>query len=170
MTTSGSPPALTPMFAQYFGIKERYPEAIMLMRVGDFYEAYGDDAETIARRLHIALTSKEAGGGERLAMAGVPHHALDNYLAKLVAQQCVVAIADQLEPPVPNKLTKRDVTRVVTPGTLIEEHLLDRSGNNYLVAVTQADDALGIAAADISTGRALVTAYSGEGSLDEMLA
>jgi DNA mismatch repair protein MutS len=157
------------MFAQYFGIKERYADAIVLMRVGDFYEAYGDDAETIARRLQIALTSKEAGSGKRLSMAGVPHHALDNYLAKLVAQQCVVAIADQLEPTVPNKLTRRDVTRVVTPGTLIEEHLLDRASNNYLVALTQEGEALGIAGADISTGRAIVTAYSGEGSLDEML-
>jgi len=157
------------MFAQYFGIKERYADAIVLMRVGDFYEAYGDDAETIARRLHIALTSKEAGSGKRLAMAGVPHHALDVYLAKLVAQQCVVAIADQLEAPIPNKLTRRDVTRLVTPGTLIEEHLLERSSNNYLTALTQEGEALGIASADISTGRAIVTAYSGEGSLDEML-
>jgi DNA mismatch repair protein MutS len=165
-----APPAYTPLFAQYFGIKERHPETVLLMRVGDFYEAYGEDAEAIARRLQIALTSKEAGGGERMAMAGVPHHALDHYLGKLVAQQCVVAIADQLEAPVPNKLTRRDVTRVVTPGTLIEEHFLDRGANNYLTALTMVGEALGVASADISTGRALVTAYSGEGSLDDMLA
>jgi DNA mismatch repair protein MutS len=124
------------MFEQYFGLKAKHADAIMLMRVGDFYEAYGDDAETIARLLQIALTSKEAGGGTRLAMAGVPHHALDVYLAKLVAQRRVVAIADQVEAPVPNKLTRREVTRVVTPGTLIEEHLLDRATNNYLTALT----------------------------------
>src|SRR6202790_5087928 len=158
------------MFAQYFAIKERYADAIVLMRVGDFYEAYGDDAETIARRLHIALTSKEAGSGKRLAMAGVPQHALDAYLAKLVAQQCVVAIADQLEAPVPNKLTRRDVTRVVTPGTLIEEHLLDRASNNYLVAVTTSEDAVGIAYADVSTGRAAATAFGGDNAIDDALA
>jgi DNA mismatch repair protein MutS len=169
MTTIASGPAYTPLFAQYFGIKERHPDAIVLMRVGDFYEAYGEDAETIARRLQIALTSKESGRGERLSMAGVPYHALDNYLGKLVAQQCVVAVADQLEEPVPNKLVKRDVTRIVTPGTLLEEHLLERGSNNYLTVLTMCGEALGVASADISTGRALITAYSGEGSLEEML-
>ena len=116
----------SPMLEQYFGMKHRYPEAILLSRVGDFYEAYGDDAETIARALSIALTSKEAGGGRRVAMAGVPHHALDGYLAKLVAQRRVVALAEQLEAPVPNKLVRRDVVRVVTPGTLLEEHILEK--------------------------------------------
>src|ERR1700694_528765 len=124
----------SPMLDQTSGMKHRYPEAILLSRVGDFYEAYGEDAETVARALSIALTSKEAGGGKRVAMAGVPHHALDGYLAKLVAQQCVVALADQLEAPVPNRLVRRDVTRVVTPGTLIEEHLLERASDNYPAA------------------------------------
>jgi DNA mismatch repair protein MutS len=151
-------------------MKSRYPDAILLSRVGDFYEAYGDDATTIAASLQIALTSKEAGGGQRVAMAGVPHHALDKYLADLVAQQRIVALADQLEVPVPNKLVRRDVTRVVTPGTLIEEHLLERGANNYLAALTLAGDAIGIAYADISTGRACGTAYSGDGALDETLA
>ena len=152
----------SPMLEQYFSMKARYPDAILLSRVGDFYEAYGEDATTIAAALQIALTSKEAGGGGRVAMAGVPHHALDKYLAELVAQQRIVALADQLEIPVPNKLVRRDVTRVVTPGTLIEEHLLDRGSNNYLAALTLAGDAIGIAYADISTGRAAATAYSGE--------
>ncbi len=160
----------SPMLEQYFAMKERYPDAILLSRVGDFYEAYGDDATTIAAALQIALTSKEAGGGRRVAMAGVPHHALDKYLADLVAQQRIVALADQLEVPVPNKLVRRDVTRVVTPGTLIEEHLLERGSNNYLAALTVAGDAIGIAYADISTGRAAATAYSGDGGLDETLA
>ena len=159
----------SPMLEQYFGMKARYPDAILLSRVGDFYEAYGDDATTIAAALQIALTSKESGGGGRVAMAGVPHHALDKYLAELVAQQRIVALADQLEIPVPNKLVRRDVTRVVTPGTLIEEHLLDRGTNNYLAALTLAGDALGIAYADISTGRAAATAYSGDGALEETL-
>jgi len=162
-------PRYSPLLEQYFGMKSRYPDAILLSRVGDFYEAYGDDATTIATALQIALTSKEAGGGQRVAMAGVPYHSLDPYLAKLVAQQRIVALAEQLEPPIPNKLVRRDVTRVVTPGTLIEENLLDRASNNYLAALTLAGDAVAIAYADISTGRAAATAYSGENGIDEML-
>ena len=160
----------SPMLEQYFGMKGRYPEAILLSRVGDFYEAYGDDAETIARALAIALTSKEAGGGRRIAMAGVPHHALDGYLSKLVAQRRVVALAEQLEAPIPNKLVRRDVVRVVTPGTLLEEHILDRSSHNYLAALTAADDVIALAHADISTGHVSATAFEGESALEDALA
>jgi DNA mismatch repair protein MutS len=158
------------MLEQYFAMKSRHPDAILLARVGDFYEAYGDDATTIAQALQIALTSKEAGSGQRVAMAGVPHHALDGYLAKLVHQQRIVALAEQMEVPVPNRLTRRDVVRVVTPGTLIEETLLERASNNYLTALTVAGEAIGIASADISTGRALATAFSGDGAIDEVIA
>ncbi|HTW85380.1 MAG TPA: DNA mismatch repair protein MutS [Candidatus Sulfotelmatobacter sp.] len=160
----------SPMLEQYFGMKSRYPEAILLSRVGDFYEAYGDDAETIARALAIALTSKEAGGGRRIAMAGVPHHALDGYLSKLVAQRRVVALAEQLEAPIPNKLVRRDVVRVVTPGTLLEEHILDRSQHNYLAALTAAEDVVALAHADISTGHVAATAFEGETALEDALA
>jgi DNA mismatch repair protein MutS len=160
----------SPMLEQYFGMKARYPEAILLSRVGDFYEAYGEDAETVARALSIALTSKEGGGGKRVAMAGVPHHALDGYLAKLVAQRRVVALAEQLEAPIPNKLVRRDVVRVVTPGTLLEEHILDRSAHNYLAAITVQDDVIALAHADISTGHVLATAFDGEGALDDVIA
>ncbi len=158
------------MLEQYFGMKARHPEAILLSRVGDFYEAYGEDAETIARALSIALTSKEAGSGQRIAMAGVPHHALDGYLAKLVAQRRVVALAEQLEAPIPNKLVKRDIVRVVTPGTLVEEQLLARSSNNYLAALTALEDVIALAHADISTGYCAATAFSGEGAIDDVLA
>ena len=160
----------SPMLEQYFGMKHRYPEAILLSRVGDFYEAYGEDAETIARALSIALTSKEAGGGRRVAMAGVPHHALDGYLAKLVAQRRVVALAEQLEAPIPNKLVRRDVVRVVTPGTLLEEHILERSAHNYLAAITSYDDVIALAHADISTGHVSATAFDGESALEDVLA
>ncbi len=165
-----SDPKYSPMLEQYFGLKAKHPEAILLARVGDFYEAYGDDAETIARLLSIALTSKEAGSGQRVAMAGVPYHALDGYLAKLVAQRRVIALAEQLEAPVPNKLVRRDVVRIVTPGTLIEEHLLERGVNNYLAALTVHEDVIALAHADISTGSALATAFSGDGALDEAIA
>ncbi|MBV9440288.1 MAG: DNA mismatch repair protein MutS, partial [Candidatus Eremiobacteraeota bacterium] len=159
----------SPMLEQYFGMKHRYPEAILLSRVGDFYEAYGDDAETIARALSIALTSKEAGGGRRIAMAGVPYHALNGYLAKLVAQRRVIALAEQLEAPIPNKLVRRDVVRVVTPGTVLEEQLLDRSAHNYLAAITALDDVIGLAHADVSTGHLAATAFEGETGLDDAL-
>jgi DNA mismatch repair protein MutS len=167
MTTTAT---WSPMLEQYFGMKHRYPEAILLSRVGDFYEAYGDDADTIARALSIALTSKDAGGGRKIAMAGVPHHALDGYLAKLVAQRRVVALAEQLEAPVPNKLVRRDVVRVVTPGTLLEEHILDRSAHNYLAAITTVDDVIAVAYADISTGHVAATAFDGEAALEDALA
>jgi DNA mismatch repair protein MutS len=160
----------SPMLEQYFGMKTRYPEAILLSRVGDFYEAYGDDAQTIAQALQIALTSKESGGGRRVAMAGVPHHALAGYLHKLVAQRFIVALAEQLEAPVPNKLVKRDVVRIVTPGTLIEEQLLDGKSHNYLAAVTVVDETFALAYADISTGHCAATALEGEGAYDEVLA
>ncbi|HEY1881831.1 MAG TPA: DNA mismatch repair protein MutS [Candidatus Cybelea sp.] len=158
------------MLEQYFGMKARHPEAILLSRVGDFYEAYGEDAETIARALQIALTSKEAGAGQRVAMAGVPHHALSGYLAKLVQQRFIVALAEQLEVPQPNRLVRRDVVRLVTPGTLIEEQLLDGKQNNYLAAVAIAGETFAIAYADVSTSYSAATAIAGENAYDELLA
>src|SRR5579864_4925445 len=136
------------MLEQYFGMKSKHPEAILLSRVGDFYEAYGEDAEVVARALQIALTSKEAGSGRRVAMAGVPHHALAQYLARLVAQRFIVALAEQLEAPQPNKLVRRDVVRIVTPGTLIEDQLLDGKQNNYLAAISLVGETFALAHAD----------------------
>src|SRR5690242_2706534 len=160
----------SPMLEQYFGMKARHPEAILLSRVGDFYEAYGEDAETIARALSIALTSKEAGSGRRVAMAGVPHHALSQYLARLVQQRFIVALAEQLEVPQPNKLVRRDVVRIITPGTLIEDQLLDGKQNNYLAAVTAVDETFALAYADVSTGLCAATALTGDTAYDELLA
>jgi DNA mismatch repair protein MutS len=158
------------MLEQYFGMKAKHPDAILLSRVGDFYEAYGDDAETIARALSIALTSKEAGAGRRIAMAGVPHHALDGYLGKLVAQRRVVALAEQLEAPVANKLVRRDVVRVVTPGTVIEEQMLERGAHAYLAALCGLGDVVAVAHADVSTGHVAATAFGGESAFDDALA
>jgi len=160
----------SPMLEQYFGMKGKHPEAILLSRVGDFYEAYGEDAETIARALQIALTSKEAGGGKRVAMAGVPHHALTQYLARLVAQRFVVALAEQLEVPQPNKLVRRDVVRLVTPGTLVEEQLLDGKQNNYLAAIAAIEETFALAFADVSTGYCAATAFGGESAYDDAIA
>src|SRR5581483_8050277 len=158
------------MLEQYFGMKDKHPEAILLSRVGDFYEAYGEDAEIVARALQIALTSKEAGGGQRVAMAGVPHHALGQYLARLVAQRFVVALAEQLEVPQPNRLVRRDVVRLVTPGTLVEEQLLDVKQNNYLAAIAMVGETFALAYADVSTSYAAATAIGGEDSYEELLA
>ncbi len=158
------------MLAQYFGMKSKHPDAILLSRVGDFYEAYGDDAETIARALQITLTAKDAGAGKKVAMAGVPHHALDGYLAKLVLQRRVVALAEQLEAPVPNKLVRRDVVRVVTPGTVIEEQMLEAGAHTYLAAIAALDEVVGLAHADVSTGLVMATAFSGETALDDAMA
>ncbi len=157
------------MLDQYFGMKAKHPEAVLLSRVGDFYEAYGEDAETVSRAVQIALTSKEAGG-HRIAMAGVPHHALSNYLARLVQQRFIVALAEQLEVPQPNKLVRRDVVRLITPGTLIEDHLLDGKQNNYLAAVALVGDCFALAHADVSTGYCAVTALGGESAHEELLA
>lgn len=160
----------SPMLEQYFGMKSRHPDAVLLSRVGDFYEAYGEDAETIARALSIALTSKEAGGGKRVAMAGVPHHALSQYLVRLVQQRFIVALAEQLEVPQPNRLVRRDVVRVVTPGTLIEDQLLEGKQNNYLAAISAIDETFALAYADVSTGLCAATALTGEAAYDELLA
>ncbi|MBV9057011.1 MAG: DNA mismatch repair protein MutS, partial [Candidatus Eremiobacteraeota bacterium] len=160
----------SPMLEQYFGMKAKHPEAILLSRVGDFYEAYGEDAEIIAKALQIALTSKEAGGGRRVAMAGVPHHALGQYLARLVHQRFIVALAEQLEMPQPNRLVRRDIVRLVTPGTLVEDQLLEGGRNNYLAAVTIAGESFALAYADVSTGYSEATAISGDGAYEEVLA
>ncbi|HEY1654096.1 MAG TPA: DNA mismatch repair protein MutS [Candidatus Tumulicola sp.] len=167
---SGSAAKYSPMLEQYFGMKNKHPDAVLLSRVGDFYEAYGEDAETIARALQIALTSKEAGSGRRVAMAGVPHHALAAYLARLVAQGFVVALAEQLEVPQPNKLVRRDVVRLVTPGTLIEDQLLDGKQNNYLAAIAAIEGTFALAYADVSTGFCAATALTGPDSYEELLA
>src|SRR5262249_15491608 len=123
----------TPLLRQYFATRLEHPGIILLMRVGDFFEAYGDDAETIARDLDITLTGRE-DGGLRIPMAGVPHHACDRYVARLIAKGRRVALMDQVEDPKYAKgLVKRKVTRVVTPGTILEDAMLDAKSNNYLV-------------------------------------
>ncbi len=145
--------AETPLRRQYLEIKRRYPHAIVFFRLGDFYETFDDDARTVARELEIALTSRPVGKGKRVPLAGVPHHALDSYLARLIAKGYKVAICEQVEQPAPGRrLLAREVVRVVTPGTLVEEGLLDQRSNNYLAAVVAEGDAAGLAYTDISTG------------------
>lgn len=153
----------TPLIKQYFAIKAKYPDAVLLFRVGDFYEAYGADALKLVEIIHIALTSKSNGAAGRIEMAGFPHHALDTYLPKLVRAGKRVAICDQLEDPKKVKtLVKRGVTELVTPGVSINDAVLDIKENNFLGALHIEKNRAGIAFLDISTGEFLTA----EGSLE----
>lgn len=142
---------VTPLRRQYLRIKQRYPEAIVFFRLGDFYETFDEDARVTSKVLGITLTSREMGKGQRVPMAGVPFHALDNYLVKLINGGYKVAICEQLSPP-GKGLVERDVIRVVTPGTVIETALLSDRNNNYLVSVVVDGNEAGVAYADITTG------------------
>jgi DNA mismatch repair protein MutS len=154
---------------QYHQLKARYPGALLMFRLGDFYELFYDDAQVAARELEIVLTSREVGKGRRIPMCGVPHHALDTYLARLVERGYRIAICDQLEDPrVARGLVKRDVVRVVTPGTVIEQPLLPQHTNNFLVAVAAGGGRWGLAAADLSTGEFQVTELPGAGTLAQL--
>jgi DNA mismatch repair protein MutS len=162
---------LTPMLRQYVQLKDERPDVVLLMRVGDFYEAYGEDAETIARELAITLTGRDIQGlPEKFPMAGVPFHALDRYLARLVQKGFKVAICDQVEDPKQAKgLVKRRVTRVVTPGTLVEDALLDAKSNNYLVAALLGAPVCGVGVVDVSTGEFLITEIPDEAGIAKVV-
>ena len=125
----------TPARRQYLRIKSEHQDAILLFRMGDFYETFDDDARVISRELEIALTSREFGAGSRIPLAGIPYHALDSYLARLIRQGYKVAICEQTSDPAKSRgLVDRAVVRIVTPGTIVEESLLDGKSNNYLAA------------------------------------
>ena len=159
------------MLQQYFAAKAEHPGVLMAIRVGDFYEFYGPDAETAATALEITLTGREDAENGRVPMAGVPHHALERYLVRLVAKGHRVALMEQLEDPKKAKgLVKRGVTRVLTPGTLVEESMLQAGENCFLAAVCVADGRAGLATLDPSTGEFAVTETLGEGAIDALLA
>ncbi len=155
----------TPLMRQYSSIKERHPNALLLFRLGDFYELFFEDATVAARELQITLTSRNKEKGVAIPMCGVPYHAAEGYIAKLIRKGYRVAICDQVEDPrVAKKLVKREVTRVVTPGTATDSQVLEPRRNNYLAAVaegTNGSDTLGLAFADLSTGDFLVTEFNG---------
>ncbi|WP_455392289.1 DNA mismatch repair protein MutS [[Eubacterium] cellulosolvens] len=144
---------MTPLMKQYTTIKRKYQDSILLFRMGDFYETFFDDAKTVARELNIVLTSREKNKGKKIPLAGVPHHAVQAYISRLIQKGYRVAICDQVEDPKLAKgLVKRDVTRVITPGTILEDTMLKSRDNNYLMSLVVRDDRYGIAAVDISTG------------------
>ena len=149
---------LSPMMQQYVDTKEEYKDCILFYRLGDFYEMFFEDATLASKELEITLTGKDCGLEERAPMCGIPHHALDGYLIKLVSKGYKVAIAEQVEDPKQAKgIMKREVVRVVTPGTIINSNALDETKNNYLMSIIYIDDVFGISIADISTGDYYVT-------------
>lgn len=160
---------LTPMMKQYFELKAKHPDAIMLFRCGDFYETYSEDAVTASEILGITLTKRANGQGKTVEMAGFPHHALDTYLPKLIRAGRRVAICDQLEDPkATKKLVKRGITELVTPGVAINDNVLSYKENNFLAAVHFGKTACGIAFLDISTGEFL-TAEGQTDYIDKLL-
>ena len=160
---------LTPMMKQFFELKAKHPDAIMLFRCGDFYETYSEDAVTASEILGITLTKRANGQGKTVEMAGFPHHALDTYLPKLIRAGRRVAICDQLEDPkTTKKLVKRGITELVTPGVAINDNVLSYKENNFLAAVHFGKTACGIAFLDISTGEFL-TAEGQTDYIDKLL-
>lgn len=156
----------TPMLQQYFDIKNEYKDCILFFRLGDFYEMFGDDAKIASQALDIVLTSREAGKDRRIPMCGVPYHASTSYIARLVRQGYRVAVCEQMEDPSKAKgLVKRQVIRVVTPGTVIDEDMLDTFENNYIAAVCVGSDAIGLSWMDITTGEFYTSQVTDESEL-----
>lgn len=161
---------LTPMMQQYKAIKERYKDCILFFRLGDFYEMFFEDAEIASRELEIALTSRDCGLKERAPMCGVPYHAAHTYLARLISKGYKVAICEQMEDPALAKgLVKRDVTRVVTPGTIIDPTMLEDKKNNYLMCIYCRQTYFGIAVVDITTGEFFTTQITWGSSMRKLL-
>ncbi len=153
---------VTPMMQQYLATKEQYKDAILFFRLGDFYEMFYDDAKLVSRELDLTLTGKDCGTDERAPMCGVPFHSADTYIARLIAKGYKVAICEQMEDPALAKgLVKRDIIRVITPGTVIDDTMLSESANNYIASVCIEADEVGVAFADISTGEISATLFSG---------
>src|SRR5579862_3196788 len=143
----------TPLMRQYHAIKQQVPNALLMFRLGDFYELFYEDAVTAARELEITLTARNKEKGQAIPMCGVPYHAAEGYIARLIGKGYRVAICDQMEAAVAGKkLVRREVTRIVTPGTATDAHLLRSHENNYLAAVVRSGARAGVAYVDVSTG------------------
>ena len=155
----------SPMMKQYFQIKEQYPNTLLFFRLGDFYEMFFNDAKTASRELELTLTGRDCGQEERAPMCGVPFHSAETYIARLVAKGYKVAICEQVEDPAAAKgIVKREVIRVITPGTVIEGSMLDETKNNYICSVYCVENSLGVCFADVSTGELHVTELKAETS------
>ena len=161
---------LSPMMRQYLEIKEKNKDSILFFRVGDFYEMFFDDAKCASEELEIALTGKDCGLESRAPMCGVPYHSCEAYIGRLIAKGYKVAICEQTEDPATAKgIVKRDIVRVITPGTVLEDSMLDESKNNYLAAICERDGVWGVGFVDASTGDMRVTSFGGKNYLDNIL-
>ncbi|WP_281887133.1 DNA mismatch repair protein MutS [Paenibacillus sp. YYML68] len=164
-------PKYTPMIEQYLAVKAEVKDAFLFFRLGDFYEMFFEDAVLASRELEITLTGREGGGEERIPMCGVPHHSAENYIARLVEKGYKVAVCEQVESPAEAKgVVRREVVRIVTPGTVMDARSLRETSNNYMAAVVEEGAGYGLAACDISTGELYVTRIPGslERLLDEL--
>lgn len=160
----------TPMMQHYLQTKEKYKDCILFYRLGDFYEMFFDDAVAVSRELQLTLTGKACGLEERAPMCGVPHHAADFYIKRLVEKGYKVAVCEQMEDPALAKgIVKRSVVKIVTPGTLLDSSMLAAGSNNYLASVFDGGEEAGMAYCDISTGELAVTEFNGERRTDELL-
>ena len=163
---------LTPMMRQYLEIKQQHPDCILFFRLGDFYEMFSEDARLASKELDLTLTTRDRGKEkeEQTPMCGVPFHSAESYIARLVARGYKVAICEQMEDPALAKgLVKRDIIRIVTPGTVTESSMLDESRNNYFACVFGAEGSFGLSFCDVSTGAFYATVAEGEQALDRML-
>ena len=159
---------ITPLRKQYLEIKHQHPDAIVFFRLGDFYETFDEDAKITSRELDIVLTSRPVSKGIRVPMAGIPHHAAENYLSRLIDKGYHVAICEQVSDQPENGLVPREVVRVITPGTVVEPGLLQNHSNNYLAAAFYQDHRAGIGYVDISTGEFAVAELSGKDVLNQI--
>jgi len=155
--------SFTPMIRQYLEIKAQCPDAILFFRLGDFYEMFFDDAHTASQELEITLTGRGSGGRERVPMCGVPYHAAEGYIAKLIRKGYRVAICEQVEDPSTARgIVRREITRVITPGTVMEGQLLEDNKNNYLAGIVPGKSGYGFAVTDITTGTFMAGCFAGE--------
>ena len=162
--------ALSPMMQQYFEIKKQHPDKLLFFRLGDFYEMFYDDAIVASKELELTLTGRDCGQAERAPMCGVPFHSYESYVAKLIEKGYKVAICEQMEDPALAKgLVKRDVVRVVTPGTVIEQSMLQDDKNNFIASILIEEERAGLCFADVSTGEAHVTCISGQDLSAQMI-
>ena len=162
--------AVTPMMKQYLAIKGQHQDAILFFRLGDFYEMFLEDAETASRALEITLTARDGGNGQKVPMCGIPYHAAESYIAKLIEKGYRVAICEQVEDPGSAKgIVRREVTRVITPGTVTEGSMLDETRYNFLVGVVRDELGYGVAVAEVSTGYFAVTEITGAKALVRLM-
>tara|TARA_B100000315_G_scaffold116653_1_gene106977 strand:+ start:12663 stop:15311 length:2649 start_codon:yes stop_codon:yes gene_type:complete len=164
-----APQEKTPMIKQYLDVKSKHPDSILFFRMGDFYEMFYEDAKKASRILDIALTSRNKNAADPVPMCGIPYHAADNYIARIIKEGLKVAICEQVEDPkLATGVVRREVIRIVTPGTVIDSSLLDSKRNNYLGAICPSKNAYGLAVLDISTGEFKITEFAGTDAFEAL--